>query len=180
MSENLSLEEGNISESASEASEEDLQRVRESIGKAKQIRGQIITSQAHNKQFAQMLSLLLQAIDDNVLLDMVFNQLIEWKVAIPAIFAQFLPYMKHHVSIDVYQPLYGPLREHLPDQDSLEAVVWWLKRVRTASKSLAQKPIDDYIAFVVRYLWWMKFVDVWGLTQEQEQELKKSIADALV
>jgi hypothetical protein len=61
---------------------------------------------------------------------MVFNQLTEKQVPTPAIFAQFLPYLKTKLDISSYKSLYGELWDVLPQQINVSSLVLWLKQVR--------------------------------------------------
>jgi hypothetical protein len=177
--EELNLEEGNISESTSEASEEDLQRVREDMTKAKQVRGQIQDMQKQNKQFALMLSLLLQLIDDDKVLNYVFVQLIDQKIPIPAIFAQFLPFLRKRIDIATYQPLYGELREKLPQEETAVSLVARLDTVRSSSSALQQVKVQLYLPFILDYLQWMKVIDMTTLEPEKRTQLEQSIVKEL-
>lgn len=173
--EEMNLEEGHISESWGEASEEELQRVREDMGNAKQVRAQIKQIQQHNKQFALMLSLLLQFIDDDKVLGYVFKQLIDQKIPIPAIFAQFLPFLRHRIDIATYESLYGELRKKLPKQDTVVSLVDWLKEVRQASSILQSVPIQSYLPFVLDYLHRMQVVDLVALEVEKRSILEATL-----
>jgi len=62
--------------------------------KAAQIRGQIVQSAQHNTQYAQLLSVLLQYVNDDILLGMIFQQLITYKIEATGIFAQFMPFLQ--------------------------------------------------------------------------------------
>ena len=177
--EDIGLEEGNISESTSEASEADQQRARDNAKKAKQVRAQIQKAQKKNKQFAVMLTLLLQYIDDDTLLGYVFQQLIDYHVAIPAIFAQFLPFLQNRIETNIYKNMYGALWEKLPQEESLVNLVRWLKTVRTSSQSLQAIDIVEYTHFVVRYLHRYKLVDWEKMDEEKRGELHTEVKGAL-
>lgn len=173
------FEDGNVSESTGEGSEQDIQRVHEATKKAKQVRTQIKNMQNQNMQFALMLSLLLQLINDDKVLGYVFTQLIDQKIPTPAIFAQFLPFLKSHVDIATYQPLYGPLREKMPDTLGVVSLVAWLKEVKGASQALKDIDMKVYIPFVLDYLQWMQVIDLTNLEPEKLQELEQTISKEL-
>lgn len=62
--------------------------------KAAQMRGQIAQSAQHNMQYAQLLAVLLQYVNDDILLGMIFQQLITYKIEATGIFAQFMPLLQ--------------------------------------------------------------------------------------
>jgi hypothetical protein len=107
-------------------------RVREDMQKAAQMGGQIAQSGKQQKQFAQLLIVLLQHITDEKLIGHIFRQLTVHKASIPAIFAQFLPFIVDHVALNVNA---GPFVELLPlaksMSRSLEGLVTWMKKVNT-------------------------------------------------
>ena len=78
-----------------------MERVRESQKKSGQMRGQIAQAGKQQKQFAQLLIVLLQHIVDEHLVGQIFRQLADQKVPIPAIFAQFLPFVIDYVHLQV-------------------------------------------------------------------------------
>lgn len=79
--------------------------------KSAQMGGQIAQAGKKNKQFAQLLILLLQHITDEKLIGHIFRQLTVQKLSIPAIFAQFLPFIVDLVSLQVTA---GPFVDLLP------------------------------------------------------------------
>jgi hypothetical protein len=84
-----------------EVSAEALIKVREDMQKSTQMRGQIAQASKQNKQFAQLLVLLLQHITDEKLVGHIFRQLTVQKFSIPAIFGQFLPFIVPYVQLNV-------------------------------------------------------------------------------
>ena len=173
--EDIGFEEGNISESTSEASEADQQRARDDAKRAKQVRAQIQKAQQQNKQFAEMLTLLLQYITDDTLLGHVFKQLIDYHIAIPAIFAQFLPFLQNRIETDIYKNIYGALWEKLPREENLVNLVGWLKTVRASSNSLQAIDIVEYTHFVIRYLHRYEVVDREKMNEKKRGEMQKEI-----
>lgn len=94
-----------------EVSAEAVVKVREDMAKAAQMWGQIAQSTKQNKQFAQLLVLLLQYVTDNNMVDHIFLQLTQHRVPIPTIFAEFLPFIHDKVQLNVSS---GPFVELLP------------------------------------------------------------------
>ncbi len=87
-------------------SEEELARVREDMKKAAQIRGQIAQAAQHNQQYAQLLGVLLQQVNDELLLGHIFKQLIVYKVEPTGIFAQFMPYLDGKIDLEPYHVMF--------------------------------------------------------------------------
>ena len=83
---------------------------------------------------------------------MIFHQLTQKQVPTPAIFAQFLPYLKTKTDITSYKPLYGALWTVMPKEMNVSSLVLWLKQVRGASKALQAIELDVYLAFAIAYL----------------------------
>lgn len=115
-----------------EVSAEAVVKVREDMQKSTQMRGQIAQAGAQQKQFAQLLILLLQHITDEKLIGHIFRQLTVHKTSIPAIFAQFLPFLVNRVALNVNA---GPFVELVPlaksMQRSLDGLVGRFKKVNT-------------------------------------------------
>lgn len=172
-------DDGGASESWAESSEWDAQRARDDSAKAQQVRTQIKQIQQQNKQFADMLSLLLQLINDEKVLTHVFAQLTQHHIPIPAIFAQFLPVIRHQIDTSIYAPLYGDLRTMQPDQETVSSMVTWLQHVRSASAALQGMPLSAYTQFAARYLNWMWLVAIKDLSPEDTKALLTSIAKEL-
>ena len=105
--------------------------------------------------------------------------MVDYKVSIPAIFAQFLPYLQDKIDINVYHELYQWLRAKLPTEKTVSSTVTWLRDVRSASTSLSAISLESYTLFVVSYLWWTGVVDTAALDVTQEQELEKGIKSTL-
>ena len=160
-------------------SEEAQQRARDDTAKAKQVRTQIQQVSHQNAQFAMMLTLLLQSINNDAILWIVFNQLIEKKVPTPAIFAQFLPYMKTKVAITSYKELYGALWEKIPQETNVSSLVDWLKEVRWASQALQNISLDEYSNFTLLYIEWMWAIDMKILDAEKKEALVNSVRKEL-
>lgn len=171
---------GEGGESGGEAvSEEAQQRARDDTAKAKQVRNEIKQVSHQNAQFAMMLTLLLQNINNDSILWIVFNQLIEKKVPTPAIFAQFLPYMKTKIDVTVYKELYGALRGKIPKETNVSSLVHWLKEVRWVSQALQQISLDEYTEFALLYVEWMWAIDMSLLDEEKKEVLVKSVRKEL-
>ena len=177
--EDIGFDDGKVSESSSEGSEEDQQRVRDNAKKAKQVKAQIQKVQKQNKQFAAMLTLLLQLINDDILLGMVFKQLIDHQVSIPAIFAQFLPFLQHKIDIEIYKNMYGVLWEKLPREENLVNLVARLGQVKASSGSLQAIEIGEYVHFVIRYLHRYEVVDWDKMDKEKRKEFHGKVKKEL-
>ncbi len=74
--------------------------------KAAQIRGQIVQAAQHNRQYAQLLAILLQYVDDDILLGNVFQQLIAYKIEATGIFAQFIPFLQGKADLSPYRVMF--------------------------------------------------------------------------
>lgn len=101
------FEAGNVKEQASEASEADVARVQETLQKAKQMRGQIQQQSQQNRRVAELFSMLLQYVDDNTLMAMLYEQYVTHKIAIEHIFAQFLPWIMKYRDLGEYGGVFG-------------------------------------------------------------------------
>jgi hypothetical protein len=126
-----------------------------------------------------MLSILLQHIHDESILAMVFRQLVELKVPTPAIFAQFLPYLRTRVDIQQYETLYGSLRQQMPQTLQVSSLVHRLATVRKASQALQSISGDVYLSFVLDYLQWTKLIDLATMEAEKQDALRASVKKEL-
>lgn len=147
----IGLSEGNVREQVGEASEEDIARVREDMRKAAQIKGQIAQSVAHNKQYAQLLTILLQHISDEQLLGAIFQQLMVYHIEPTAIFAQFMPVLKLQIDLTPYHVMFEEIRERVQTTPpTAEGIIDYLKRLRQASEPIGAIHEEVYRPMVER------------------------------
>jgi len=155
-----------------EVSAEAILKVREDMQKSAQMRGQIAQAGKQNKQFAQLLVLLLQHITDEKLVGHIFRQLTVQKFSIPAIFGQFLPFIVDHVQLQVSE---WPFAELLPKAKAmprtLEWLVVWMKQVFTAFTQLTKQTEDQKASLVVDLAQVYQFTRLEDLSDEQRAEL---------
>ena len=126
-----------------------------------------------------MLSILLQHIDNESVLAMVFRQLVELNVPTPAIFAQFLPYLRTRVDVRQYAALYGALREQMPENLQVSSLVHRLATVRKASQALQSIESDTYLTFVLDYLQRTNLIDLQTMEPEKQDALRVSVEKEL-
>ena len=146
-----------------------------------QMRSQIAQGGKQNKQFAQLLVLLLQHITDEKLIGHIFRQLTVQKISIPAIFAQFLPLIVEYVQLQVTS---GPFAELLPKakttQKSLDGIVSRCKQVYALFPQLAAQTVDQKTSLIIDIAQAYQFTRLEDLTEEQRTNLrdlvKKEIA----
>lgn len=155
-----------------EVSAEAIVKVREDMQKSAQMRGQIAQAGVQNKQFAQLLIILLQHITDEKLIGHIFRQLTVHKASIPAIFAQFLPFLVWRVALNVSS---GPFVELLPKakamHSSLEWLVEWMKGVQNTFPHLAKQSTDQKAAFVIDLAQAYNFTHLEQLDEQKRDEL---------
>jgi hypothetical protein len=149
------------------------------MAKSQQIKRQIAASQQQNRQYAIMLTILLQQVEDELLLGLIFSQLTEYDLSVPAIFAQFLPVLQTELTAEQYTTWYdGEIVNKLPNFPvSISALVEWLEEVRTTYEEMHIVPMDIYVRFVLRYL--VVFEVVTEMSGERRGELEQVIKDAL-
>lgn len=149
---------------------EEVARVREDAKRSAQMRAQIQQAGQQQKQFAQLLILLLQRVTDEQLIRHIFRQLVDEKLPIPAIFAQFFPRIHDKVQMSVKE---WPFAVLVPAAQQMawwiEGVVQWFRLVHT------QFPIlmgySQKVAIVVDTLIAYQLIQKALLTDEQYQEL---------
>ena len=155
-----------------EVSAEAVVKVREDMQKSAQMRWQIAQAWVQNKQFAQLLILLLQHITDEKLIGHIFRQLTVHKASIPAIFAQFLPFLVGRVALNVSS---GPFVELLPKakamHSSLEWLVEWMKWVQKTFPHIATQSIDQKASFVLDLAQAYNFTHLEQLDEAKREEL---------
>lgn len=137
---------------ASEISEQDVARVRESMSQAKQVRDQIKSAQHQNAQFAKLLGILLLYIDDDVLLASILRQVVEYKFSPVVIFAQFLPLLQKKMDIAPFQSVYGGVRNEVLAYEATSAgVEQWFTTVIAFFPDLATVQQDDRETLITRW-----------------------------
>lgn len=155
-----------------EVSAEALVKVREDMQKSTQMRGQIAQAGKQNKQFAQLLVLLLQHIVDEKLVGHMFRQLTVQKFSIPAIFAQFLPFIVDHVQLQVSE---WPFAELLPKAKSMPRSLEWLvermKKVLIAFPQLTKQTEDQKASLVIDLAQIYDFTHLEQLSEDQRRDL---------
>lgn len=155
-----------------EVSAEAVVKVREDMQKSAQMRGQIAQAWAQQKQFAQLLILLLQHITDEKLIGHIFRQLTVHKASIPAIFAQFLPFLVDRVALNVNA---GPFVELLPLAKSmprsLDGLVSWFKKVNTVFAHLGKQEGDQKASLVIDCAQTYGFTNLEQLDEAKRDEL---------
>lgn len=159
-----------------EVSAEAVVKVREDMQKSAQMRGQIAQAGKQNAQFAQLLILLLQHITDEKLIGHVFRQLTESHFSIPAIFAQFLPFIVDHVQLQVTA---GPFADLLPKAQqmdrSLEWLVGWMKWVYATFPQLAGQQTDQKASLVLDLAQVYEFTRLESLDEQQRKDLRELV-----
>lgn len=166
---------------ASEVSQEQLDRVRENQWQAKKIWAQIKHLQKQNSQYAKLLALLLQYIDDDQLLGYIFQQLVDEKIDPVIIFAQFLPMMERYIDVTSLEVVYKSLRDTKNAyQHDVESVVNRFQTVRRHYTSLWKIDQDEYVWLILRWLQVEWIVDEEGLSEEQVGELTLLIKERII
>lgn len=159
-----------------EVSAEAVLKVREDMKRSSEMRGQIAQAGKQNKQFAQLLVLLLQHVTNEKLVGHIFRQLTVEKFSIPAIFAQFLPFIVDHVALNVSA---GPFAELLPKAKqmprSLEWLVGWMKSVLAVFVQLHKQTQDEKASLVVDIAQTYGFTHLEDLPEEKRTELRELI-----
>lgn len=120
------------SEWAEKVSEQAQSRVREDLKNAANTRSQIKKQWKRDQQNAKLLSLLLQYINDDGLLHHVFHQLVDLKIEVHIIVAEFLPILQDYISLDALAPLYSEIWELFSaTRSSAHSLVWFYKNIYT-------------------------------------------------
>ena len=157
---------------ASEVSQEAIDRVRKNMWQSKKVGAQIKSLQHQNSQYATLLSLLLQWINDDQLLGHIFHQLVDYKIDPVIIFVQFLPIIERHIEVWGLETLYEDVwKEFTSYTSTISGVVEWMTAVRKRYESLYYIESDQYISFVKRRLEVEWIVDFSSLEQEKIKEL---------
>lgn len=156
---------------SAEASAEEVARVREDMQKSAQMRAQIQQAGQQQKQYAQLLILLLQRVTDDILVGHIFHQLVDYKLTIPALFAQFLPRIHDKVQLNVQE---GPFARLMPLAQQMErsigGVVSRFKIVNEQFTPLAWYPKRTELVLDVLRAY--QLVDMTTLAAEKQQELE--------
>jgi hypothetical protein len=164
----------------SEISQEQVDRVRENQWQARKVWAQIKHLQKQNSQYAKLLALLLQYIDDDQLLWYIFQQLVDDKVDPVIIFAQFLPIMERYIDVSRLEVVYKALRDTKNAYNhDVESVVNRFKTVRRHYTVLWKLDQDEYVWLILRWLQVEEIVDQQVLSEEQVMELKWLIMEKL-
>ena len=159
-----------------EVSAEALIKVREDMQKSTQMRGQIAQASKQNKQFAQLLVLLLQHITDEKLVGHIFRQLTVQKFSIPAIFGQFLPFIVPYVQLNVTEwPFATLLPKAQQMQKSLDWLVTWMKEVFGTFTQLTKQTEDQKASLIIDIAQVYDFTHLEDLTEEQRIALRELV-----
>lgn len=159
-----------------EVSAEAIALVREQLGQAAKVQGQIAQAGKQNQQFAQLLLLLLQHIADEKLIGHIFRQLTVLKIGIPAIFAQFLPFIMEYVHMQVSS---WPFAELLPKAKqmprSLDGLVTWMHDVFLVFPQLTKQTEEQKASLVIDLAQTYEFTNLEKLSEDQRTELRELV-----
>ncbi len=170
--EDVGMLDGNVQEGNAWVSEEEQARVREDMKKAAQMRGQIAQSAQHNMQYAQLLSVLLQYVNDDILLGMIFQQLITYKIEATGIFAQFMPFLQGKISLDPYRVMFESIWDHAVAVDHTpESLVEYMSLLRRGSEEIRKIPIGEYREMIVR------MAQLGGRATSEDKEIIKLVEE---
>lgn len=159
---------GNVSENIGEASEEDLVKVRESLAKAAQIKSQLAQAQQQQGGYAQMLSLLLQYVQDGALLKGIFEQMHDHHIAIEYIFAQFYPGLTTREDLSWFTTAYPWLVYEALMGQQITPFVAYIRHVRE-QWNMTAIPMTTYVPFLITLVQWTGLVDMTGRDDEKRQ-----------
>ncbi len=175
-----SFESWNVKEQASEASEQDVARVQETLQKAKQMRGQIQQQVQHNRRVADLFAMLLQYVDDDALMALLYEQFMQHQVSIEHMFAQFLPRIMKIRSLAGYEDMFDQIWWDVERMEmSVSGVVAYLVRVRALYTDVGALPAGSYTRIVVGVLRWSHILNVAELGEDKQAEFKATIRKEL-
>ena len=166
------IDTGQISESASEASEQDVVRVQESLQKAKNIQGKGAAQQKHDAHMAKLLTHIFQNITDEDLLSDIHQQIFEFHLPPKEICAQFLPFLYTKIPLDPRHDSFGELawkREQVTL--TVDWVIAYLRDLVSVFPAFHHIPTSAYIAFVYHYLYATNIIDIRQWTRDQKRDL---------
>lgn len=168
------MEMGNVREDIGEASEEELQKVRESLAKAQELRRQLAQAQVQQGNYAHMLSLLLTHLQDGHLLKAVFHHMQELHIPLEYVFAQFYPGLTNREDLSRFIQAYPELeyKELLSQQITPFVTYTRLLREQSDLKTLT---LEEYIPFLIRLMVRAGLVDMTGRDAEKQDSFKASL-----
>lgn len=160
-----------VSNTASEAREEDLGRVGESMAKAGQMRTQIKQMQQQNATDAFLLMLLFKYVQDEELIHFVFSRVVKEGVSVKVIFAHFLPLLYQSINIERLTDVF-PQEIALINQIELNVVgyVSYIKGLQMHYPEIKELNKDKYVEFIRQVLAVYKLIDREGMEEEKRGE----------